>query len=71
MTNLTKGSNTKKEHWQNHKIHGVKTSCKIRLSYEANSNQFFYDLLNKYPEMCGEKCANNFNIYIKNKTIKP
>ncbi len=59
------GYTAKREHWHNVRKHGVKTSCKIKLSYASNDNKEFYYILKNYPEMCCLKCAANFREYVK------
>lgn len=67
MNNQAKaaGYSAQKLHWQKHSLHGVQTSCKKRLSYMAEDNRSFFDVLKNYPEMACQKCAANFKEYVK------
>lgn len=67
---MAAGYSAKKEHWQLHKIHGSQTSCKKRLSYDANGNRDFFNLLKNHPDMCCQKCANNFREHVRQQLSK-
>ena len=64
------GYSSQKQHWQLHKIHGVQTSCRKRLSYAANGNKDFFNLLKNYPDMCCKKCAHNFKEHVRQQLNK-
>ena len=66
-TAMAAGYSATKIHWQYHKIHGVQTACRKRLSYSGDDNQSFFRTLKNYPDLCCKVCANKFKEYVKQK----
>lgn len=59
------GYSAQKIHWQSIRLHGIKTSCNVRLSGGGHATQDFYETAIRYPDIVCKKCVQKYNEWIR------